>query len=369
MLIKWRPDVWWWAPVVILRALLLCLTHAVSQEGERQLFWQLAILLTYGGCAAVLKPWRGWSANILDLEVTASLIIFLSLGCNFVQRYDWLDESVGFFGVIVSFLPAGVFVLTSLWIVFLVANEEAYSSKDEKLSDDVQAAFAKFVGLDQKAAEAFIQRLSWQDSQALEQVWFTITTELLREPGGSRHHQWLARGREGDPSFQGPRPALDEEDHGVLFDTGDMVEGVSEPTKWSQDPPRRSPPIPASRGGADIPKPAPAKPAESSPSPRAEVGPLPSGWGSAHRADGRTYYFEKANPMGTSTWKRPTEPCDDKGAGTGIAPAQAPPAKDSLGVLPAGWASASRDGKEYYYQIANPTTTTTWTRPTSAVTA
>jgi hypothetical protein len=30
MFIKWRPDVWWWGPVVMIRALLLCLTCDVS---------------------------------------------------------------------------------------------------------------------------------------------------------------------------------------------------------------------------------------------------------------------------------------------------------------------------------------------------
>merc|ERR1719456_78403 len=64
LLIKWRPDVWWWGCVVLIRALLLCLTHIFSQEGQRQLLWQLAILITYTGLAAILRPWRSWCGNV-----------------------------------------------------------------------------------------------------------------------------------------------------------------------------------------------------------------------------------------------------------------------------------------------------------------
>jgi len=344
LLIKWRPDAWWWGPVVLLRALLLCLTHIISQEGQRQLLWQLAVLLTYAGCAAVVRPWRSWSANVLDLEVCGSLILFVSLCSNFVARSAWLDDHIAHFGSTFVFAVAACFVLTCLWIV-ICGLARLRTPWDKKLAVDAQTALAKFVGLDKKAAEKFFTRLSGQDREALRRAQFMLGVELTKDVK-SWHYQWLTIGDELHPrdiiAQQGPRPSLDDEDPHLMFDTGDMFDdGTSQPTKWQMNPPHGTISIVASRGDV-TPKGAivlPASPSSAASRNGATTGTgtvatattattattasatqeqanLPPGWRSAKAEDGQEYYYHADDPHGTTRWDRPTAEAD-AGAGVG----------------------------------------------------
>jgi hypothetical protein len=248
LLIKWRPDVWWFGPIVVIRALLLCMTHIFSQEGQRQLMWQLAIMICYGSFAAVFRPWRYWSANVFDSVVCGALSLFLAFSMNFVARSSWLDDSVAIFTDTFSFLPAAIYIFTVLWILLRLVLKAPIVSLVKDSSDNMQAALAKFCGLDQKAAEAFVSHLVEHDLEALRRVSFLLSVELLRDPGKSRAYQWMARMPTSDriPSRIGMQTRHDDPE---LFDTGDLTtDGGVEQSKWGQSPPNRMPPLPASRG-------------------------------------------------------------------------------------------------------------------------
>lgn len=250
LLIKWRPDVWWFGPIVVIRSILLCLTHIISQEGERQLLWQLAILICYGGFAAVFRPWRYWSANVLDSVVSASLALFVAFSLNFISRKEWLDDQLAVFSVVLSFVPAAIYVLAVFWILVRLCGKDAFHSLTRTSSDNMQAALAKFSGLDIKAAEDMVSKLAEHDLQAFRRVTFMLKVELMKDPGQAKAFQWIAR-----------RPSVDQipeepcqEDPNFL-DTGDLAsDGAVEPSSWGRCPPNRNQPISASLGGGMSPK-------------------------------------------------------------------------------------------------------------------
>jgi len=337
LLIKWRPDVWWWGVIVLIRGLLLALTHVFSQEGQRQLLWQLAFLLSYTGFAAIFRPWRSWCANVLDLWVGGSLILFMALNCNFVTRSAWLDDHIAIFGICVSFGAAGAFALVIPYVALFGLGQCA---GDRKLAGDAQRALAKFVGLDMKAAESFVMKLSGQDRTALRRVWFLIVVELLKEPGNSRHFEWLikqkVKGAHELIALQTEREVLDD-DHPELNHTGDIGHGHEQPHKWCQNPPKELQPRPLTQGGpkmkaatvraAGVPdEPAglegmqPANPKDAGDGPKRVPSSegLPLGWRSVKTEDtGKEYYYHVADPHNTVTWERPIQREEDTGAGVG----------------------------------------------------
>jgi hypothetical protein len=250
LLIKWRPDVWWWGPVILVRSLLLCLTHTFSQEGERQLFWISAILIVYAAATAVFRPWRYWSANVMDLEISGTLIVFIALGTNFVARSGWLDDSAAHFISVFVFSPILVFICTIIWV--MVRHPLSLLPPDfRSTTEQTQAAFAKFVGLDRKAAEAFVNQLSEQDTVALKRVWFMLSVQLLKDSCKSRTYKFLEKAKSevsaaasGVRSIDGQEDDIDKE-----FDPGDLTtDGGVQPSKWGTNPPKGISPIPASRG-------------------------------------------------------------------------------------------------------------------------
>jgi hypothetical protein len=170
----------------------------------------------------------------------------MAFSMNFVSRASWLDDSVAVFTAVFTFAPMAFYGLTVLWIICRLALRPAFKSLTSSTSDNMQAALAKFSGLDSKAAEAFVNRLVEQDLEALRRVTFLLNIELMSDPGKSRTYQYMTRASYIDPAPQGADAP--PEDSG-MFDTGDLAaDGKVEKSKWEKDPPNRMLPIPASRG-------------------------------------------------------------------------------------------------------------------------
>jgi len=372
-----------------------------------------------------LRPWRSWCGNVLDLEVCGSLILFISLSCNFVTRAAWLDDSIADFATWLAFIPAIVFVLVACWIACAGLGAQHRGPWNKKLGEDSQAAFAKFVGLDKKAAEAFVQKISGQDRVALRNVWFMITTELLQEPGRSRHFQWLVKRKEQErkeqavAALQGPRPSLELEDPGFM-DVGD----VEEPSQWNISPPNSTVvQIPASRGDAAVTSAAKLKAlgldkpsseattVASAPvlmtqlqkdhqaaidtskemmkrdkvltvkrqaeevdaarrkaaNAQAEMDALNEKKRSdeeAMRRDAVKRQAQETDAMYAATHTAQQTADQAAQSSSPAAPAPASPPKPSGKGLPPGWRSAScADGREYYYHTSNPKETRRWKKP------
>jgi len=243
------------------------------------------------------------------------------------------------------FAAAVAFILVTSWVA-ISGLGKLRAPRDRKLADDAQAAFAKFVGLDKKAAENFVATLSGQDCRALRRFWFMITVELLEESGGSRHFHWLVKQRAPTNKIvlrPGLRPAaLEEEDLAALFDPGDIVDGTVEPSKWEMNPPRRIPPLLASSGVSEnaslkesgrtgatwASSPTKASSTQSNPSQspsnqgsarQSNVSSegMPSGWRASKDDNGRTYYYNILDPVGTTTWSPPEGSKLVAGAGVG----------------------------------------------------
>lgn len=249
LFIKFRPDVWWWGVVLLLRALLLTLAQTLSQEGERHLIWYMSVILIYSGMLVFLRPWRGKWSHVLDVEIQASLFLFLAMGGTFVARSSWLDDSVAHFAIFITFIPLVAMFLTGAWIVLCnvpIMKERFEEEPNKLLSDDVQEAFAKFVGLDKKAALAFVRKLSGRDRRVLLRAWFIVAAEVTVV---GRRPSWVRQ----SPHFVVRPPVEPKEEHVEVFqdhtDDIDVNDKDGYVPKWKMNPPNRRSPKPASQAG------------------------------------------------------------------------------------------------------------------------
>lgn len=207
-----------------------------------------------------LRPWRGTWANVMDIWIQGSLFLFMTFGITFVSRSGWLDDSISSFTIFVTFCPAWVIPLTGVWVIACgvpIVKENLEEMPNKKLSDDVQAAFAKFVGLDAKAAQSFVKKLSPTDRRVLLRSWFIVAAELVTV---GQRPSWVKQ----SPGHL-VRPLKEpKEDFGEVVDDMDVdAMNVNDKDgyvpKWQQNPPNRRDPKPASQGAKDAEKEAKAK--------------------------------------------------------------------------------------------------------------
>lgn len=190
---RFKPDCWWWSPLLMLRALLLCLTLALSQEGSRQVYWMFCVLLLYGAVLVIFFPWRHRTANLSDALSIGVVLFFCALGSTYGRRHDWLDESISRTAAAVTFSPLPVVVVLCCWVFWKALSPTSIKKRKaevSKLANDARISFTKVVALEKPASQAFIQGLSEQDRDTLRNTCAIIVAELLGHQPGKVGLKW-----------------------------------------------------------------------------------------------------------------------------------------------------------------------------------
>jgi len=183
---QFRPDVFWWLPVLLVRALLLVLGLVLSQEGKRQIFWFFAVEVIYGTLLVIFWPWRFRTANAVDGVLCCLAFAFCSLCAWFGGHNTSLDSSVANLAVLVTFTPLCALALLVVYVLWFARAGEAQKWRKlcEAVADEVRHPFMKVVGLDKASAQAFVHRLTEHDRDALRRAVGVIVAELLgHQPG------------------------------------------------------------------------------------------------------------------------------------------------------------------------------------------
>jgi len=154
---------------------------------------------------------------------------------------------VAHFAIVVTFCPLVAIVVTAGWVIACgvpVVRENLEEVPNKKLSDDVQAAFAKFVGLDANAAQSFVKKLSETDRRVLLRSWFIVSAELVTV---GQRPSWVKQspGHLVRPLKQ-PKEEVEEEIDDI--DAIDVNDKDGYVPKWKQNPPNRRTPKGASQG-------------------------------------------------------------------------------------------------------------------------
>jgi hypothetical protein len=106
---RFKPEAYWYGPIILVRNCLFALAPAVSSPMLQALFLQLLMLTSL--CVVVLAmPWRIKFANFLDITVHVSVIITLSMALVYAGSSDIkVFSRVGVTFIIIAFamIPFG----------------------------------------------------------------------------------------------------------------------------------------------------------------------------------------------------------------------------------------------------------------------
>merc|ERR1719478_1072790 len=94
LFLRFRPDVWWWGSVILLRNLFLALSPIISPDHPRvQLLIIISILLFATLLQARFWPWRAALLNSLDASTCFILSLLLLTSTAFLEKETGDDDS------------------------------------------------------------------------------------------------------------------------------------------------------------------------------------------------------------------------------------------------------------------------------------
>lgn len=139
LLRRWRPTIWWFAFIPIVRNLFISLTGTIyPSNGAAQLMLCGFFSTMYMICTATGQPWRSPAANRTDVVVTGFLTMFCYYSVPMVKMEDTLDDRVADFGPFAIFFFAGAWC--SLVLMFLHALHFMFTSQENDEALSLEAA-------------------------------------------------------------------------------------------------------------------------------------------------------------------------------------------------------------------------------------
>lgn len=183
LLVKWRPNRWWFGQVFLLKGMLINLTLVMFQDGGVQLIWVAWALMLYLGCLHVFVPWRHSHQNFLDV-ITNGACFIIGMYCMYFAVDSEVNERVlGVALLVWLFIPLAIFVGT---IAFFLITALRISRKEVR---DGTAAFVQMEEyIDKLGALGCLERahgivhISQMERTQLLESLALLTAEATRDP-------------------------------------------------------------------------------------------------------------------------------------------------------------------------------------------
>jgi len=103
--VKFRPSIWWWGMVLLLKGVWLNLSTVFFTDGHLQLAWLSVAHLVYLTIAFAYMPWRSLGVATLDIAMNAFLLLFLSFLPYFAFQSEVTRQDATFLTIFFSFSP------------------------------------------------------------------------------------------------------------------------------------------------------------------------------------------------------------------------------------------------------------------------
>lgn len=97
ILIRWRPDVYFWGCVVMTRNLVVALVAVMSHDPRVQILLVVCIVLFVMTITAVWQPWRAQVLNHFDVCLSVVLLAIGVFGLIFLSLSEEIELSRNFF--------------------------------------------------------------------------------------------------------------------------------------------------------------------------------------------------------------------------------------------------------------------------------
>merc|ERR1712045_593302 len=120
------------------------------EDGEAQLMYVIAVMISYGFATYCLKPWRHFLNNTFDMTMSVMLIAAASAMLRFAANpaeeasRQNVDRTVAWYTQCTNFLPLAVAMVSGANMVWLHFHPEIQDKKDEKLANDLERVAIAF---------------------------------------------------------------------------------------------------------------------------------------------------------------------------------------------------------------------------------
>jgi len=137
LLIRWRPDVWWWSIAFLAKNLLFNLAFVIFTGPLAQFYAVAFIAFAYLGAVIIYYPFRNRAVNMVEIFSCASLILNASiLGCVAVEQGDPVTHGLLMVAVLLSFSPLGSMIACVGYMVAKVGlNHQKGFDQDSAVLD------------------------------------------------------------------------------------------------------------------------------------------------------------------------------------------------------------------------------------------
>jgi hypothetical protein len=233
---RFRPDSWWWAPVLHVRQIFLAFAPIVQVEDPgAQVLYVSAILISYQTMLGRYWPWKASEINGLDAVSGVVLCVLIVAVGSFLPKSPW---TAGHTALMLMLLAAlGVFIILSTG--YLVLNLTKGGRKAElgkvttpwrKTGIEACNGFIQLIqelnDYEPESLKALFHEINEYDLQALRQVQSLITTNSqglfkvtksasLKRIVTSHNDQLVLKKKQTEPA---PSPPND-----VMFTGSDVI--------------------------------------------------------------------------------------------------------------------------------------------------
>lgn len=190
LLYRFRPDVWWWGMVFLVRQSLLAFASSVpSHDPGGQILFTAITLVGYVAPMCYLWPWKNSALNRADLVSCMLLIFTLLVGTTFVDRSSNEDAYAILLTMLVIFkwlFIASMFGLVAWGARNGLAEEFERNKKPvHSLSVKLRQHAEAVVSYDNETLEFILTRMNAFDREALAKSIVTLEHAKLRSRSGS----------------------------------------------------------------------------------------------------------------------------------------------------------------------------------------
>jgi hypothetical protein len=197
---KFRPDRYWYGPVILLRALLVTLAICVTDDPFKQLLCINIVLIVSAVIHASLEPYSDKIVNVLETLELIGILIIATMAFSFLPPSKTMSRSmVGpVLMVVVAFVLTGslLVVVARLFDKALRVRFRQEKGEDEVapafcslLEDKLVPAFLIFAGTSKERLIDLMSNATYTDRRTLNCAAEFIFQELCRVPSVGRFFQ------------------------------------------------------------------------------------------------------------------------------------------------------------------------------------
>jgi hypothetical protein len=149
LFIKFRPDVHWWAIVIVLKGIILNIVFVACETAMGQINFMIFTLLTYICLAISFQPWRHVYVNAVDIWAHMCLLLLGTVLMWFAsadskERTNDAEDDMQLMGIVSCFCIVPLIFPVAFQLWWSQHSASAVQKREEK-AVSIQTSF-KFVG-------------------------------------------------------------------------------------------------------------------------------------------------------------------------------------------------------------------------------